>query len=347
MICNPNSTSQTPELFRQIVPILRGVEGLTMQARYTHRPGHAEEMVRGLTRDDFDAVVAVGGDGTVNEIVNGLLGPVNFDGEDAVHAPDPASVPALAIIPTGSANVFVRALGFASAPVDATELLAQLLAQDKRRTIRLGTWNKRWFAVNAGFGLDADVLARVDKARERGFSATPLRYLSVALKAYRRAQSHPPRINVTATDNKGRRLELDEAPLVLASNTNPWTFLGPMPVVTNPRNSFDKGLGIFGLSDMSGLGGLVGILHLFGVDKRGLLHKISEARTVEFDDAQVVDLECPKQHRFQADGESEGKLTKVRLHSVPAAIEVFAPESKRFTRNRVWHEIVRDFARVR
>lgn len=339
MICNPNSTSQHAGLFRQIVPMLREVEGLTMLVKHTHYAGHAEEMVRGLTRDDFDAVIAVGGDGTVNEIANGLLG-------EAGKQPAMEEIPALAVIPTGSANVFVRALGFPSSPIEAAYALAQVLNDDLRRPIRLGTWNDRWFAVNAGFGLDADVLARVDKAREQGFAATPLRYLTVATKAYRRAHKRPPRINVKAMSKKGEKFEIQEAPLMLASNTNPWTFLGPLEVVTNPRNSFDNGLGLFGLTNLDGVGGIVGLLYLFGVDRGQWLQRMVKDRVIQFDDAVSVELTCPSPHRFQADGEFEGKSTSVKLTSVADAIEVFAPYNSRQLRRRPWTKVVRDFVRV-
>ena len=89
MISNPNSTSQTNALFRQIVPCLQAVEGLHLKVKFTHYPGHAEEMVRGMTRDDYDVIIAVGGDGTVNEVVNGLLGPADE------QRPDPQSIPCL------------------------------------------------------------------------------------------------------------------------------------------------------------------------------------------------------------------------------------------------------------
>ena len=89
-----------------------------------------------MTRDDYDVIIAVGGDGTVNEVVNGLLGPADE------QRPDPQSIPALAVIPTGSANVFVRALGFPNTPMEATHVLARMLDRDLRRTIYLGTWNE-------------------------------------------------------------------------------------------------------------------------------------------------------------------------------------------------------------
>lgn len=319
MISNPNSTSQNDELFRQIVPLLREVPDLNLLSRFTHYPGHAEEMCAGLTREDVDVVLAVGGDGTVNEVVNGLLGPVGDGGTD------PAAVPAVAVIPTGSANVFARALGFPAEPVAATQLLCDLMRGDYRRSICLGTWEQRWFAVNAGFGIDAEVIAKVDRARDKGFAATPLRYLRVAMQAWIKAQRTPPRIDVTAQNSAGEKLNLEGIPLLLASNTNPWTFLGPVPVVTNPRNSFDQGLGLFGLYDLRGLRGVASMAYLIGIGHQLWFEEWIKDRTLIFDDSTDVELVCETPQRFQSDGEFEGEFSRVRLASIADAIEVFAP----------------------
>ncbi|MFH0411655.1 diacylglycerol/lipid kinase family protein [Corynebacterium sp. L4756] len=340
MILNPNSTTQSAELLREILPPLFAIERLRLFAQFTQYPGHAEEMVKGLTRADYDLIILLGGDGTVNEAVNGLLGSAETDN------PAPDTLPKLAVIPTGSANVLVRALGFSADPVEAAHVLSRLINKDISRTISLGTWNDRWFGVNAGFGLDADVLAKVDRVREKGFAATPFRYLSIGSRAFLRARKSPPKINATATSFEGEEFSITEAPVLLASNTNPWTFLGPLPVGTNPENSFDDGLSLFGVTDLSGLGGLVGVLHLFGADPKRVLNKFTNARTIEFDHASSVKLSCPSPHRFQADGESEGKHTVVELRAVPDAVEIYAPRQARAPHERGIREIVRDFIRV-
>lgn len=343
LIANPNSTSQTADLFRRIIPVLRSVDGVQLLGRFTHHPGHAEQICRGLTREDHDLVVVVGGDGTVNEAVNGLLGTVPADG---TSGPAPEDVPALAVIPTGSANVFARALGFPPEPVEATRMLAELLRGDLRRTICLGTWNERWFAVNAGFGMDANVIARVDEARRLGFAATPLRYLAITLLMWGRARRNPPRISVHARSDDGRTLELVDAPLVLASNTNPWTFLGPLPVVTNPRNSFDQGLGLFGLTSLRGLQGAAGVLSLVGFRHQRFFEEWFNARTIRFDDADEVILECQRPQRFQADGEYEGEFDTAVLSHRADALEVFAPEEPYPVSSRTWRQVLRDVFRV-
>ncbi|GAB2518251.1 Diacylglycerol kinase [Corynebacterium atrinae] len=340
LIMNPNSTTQTDGLFRRIIPQLRSVRGLRVRGVFTHHAGHAEEICRGLTRAEWDLVLAVGGDGTVNEVINGLLGPAGSG------TPTPQTLPAVAVIPTGSANVFARALGFPPDPVAATTMLVTLLRADLRRTIYLGTWNERWFAVNAGFGIDADVIARVDEARRLGFAATPLRYLNTATQVWMRARRQPPRIDVVATDAKGQRLELNDVPMFVASNTNPWTFLGPLPVVTNPRNSFEHGLGLFGITDTRGFRGILSMLHLVGFGHRRVIGDWLEKRTVRFDDVTQVTMSCPTKQRFQADGEYAGEFQRAELSSHADALEVFAPREAYPVSSRTWRRVLRDFIRV-
>ena len=117
-------------------------------------------------------------------------------------------------------------------------------------------------------------------------------------------------------------------------------------MVTNPRNSFDKGLGTFGLTDLTGVGGFVGLLHLFGADEKGRLNKFTDARTLRFDDATRITLECDEALRFQADGEAQGKLKTVELNSIPDAIEVFSPEEIIPVQQRGILAVVRDLFRI-
>lgn len=350
LIANPESTTQTEELFRRVIPQLMEIEDLRLEARFTHYAGHAEEMVQGMTREDFDVIIPAGGDGTVNEVINGLLGPA--DGDVRPHG----ELPALAVLPTGSANVFARALGYPADNYAAAQMLVDLIREKSARTITLGTWKgdeeqKRWFAVNAGFGIDAEVIARVERARSRGFAASPLLYLQVSVRAWMKAQLHPPQISVQATSTDGEEMSHKDVPMMLASNTNPWTFLGPLPVVTNPGNSFDSGLGLFGLTSLRGFGGVAAMMHLIGVGHGRGIEKLIAKRTIIFDDAEQVLLECRSGQRFQVDGEYEGKPTRVELESIPDVLKVFAPHEVPLPPTMSWPrhaaKYVRDFIRVR
>lgn len=356
LIANPQSTSQTAELFRRVVPKLLAIDGLTLETRFTHYSGHAEEMVRGMTRADADVIVPAGGDGTVNEVINGLLGNA---GE---RLTDWREVPAMAVLPTGSANVFARALGYPSDTYAAADMLIDLIRGDLRRTISLGTWSEHgrdrekgreghWFAVNAGFGIDADVIARMERVRSRGFAASPFQYLLLSTRAWLSTQVDPPKITVEAVSADGEQLRRENVPMLFASNTNPWTFFGPLPVVTNPRNSFDMGLGIFGVTSVHGLGGVAALMHLIGVGHGKRYEKLVARRTIQFDNVEHLTLTCAREQRFQVDGEFVGAYRQVHLDAVADAFEVFAPDVNPNPPTMAWYRhlfhYVRDAVRVR
>src|ERR671929_844314 len=96
-------------------------------AETTHR-GHAQELGRRAVADGVDVVVTLGGDGVVNEVVNGLL----------ADGPSP-SLPVLAVVPGGSTNVFSRALGRSRDPVEATAEILDALRNGRTRLVSLGT----------------------------------------------------------------------------------------------------------------------------------------------------------------------------------------------------------------
>jgi diacylglycerol kinase (ATP) len=135
----------------------------------TRSAGHAEELARLAGRSGADRVVAVGGDGTIQEIVNGLCSP-NHD----------ASV-ALGIVPVGTGNDLARSLGLPTDPAEAwrTAMGRTLRRVDVARA-RNGDGRERYFASAGGIGFDAHV-ARV-MADARGWGAGRPGYLLTALR---------------------------------------------------------------------------------------------------------------------------------------------------------------------
>src|SRR5918911_1811850 len=131
---------------------LRNLVVYALQARYqvegvdTERRDHATQICREAASEGYDAVVAFGGDGTVNEAANGLIG---------------SSAP-LSCLPGGSTNVVCRTLGIPNDVVDATEHLLRMADDFSPRRIDTGRVNGRHFVFSAGIGLDASVAERVD-----------------------------------------------------------------------------------------------------------------------------------------------------------------------------------------
>jgi diacylglycerol kinase family enzyme len=184
----------------------------------TERPRHAVELAR--EAGDADALVVFSGDGGFNEALNGV---------------DRNDLP-LGFVPGGGTNVLSRALGLPRDPVEAAEWLADSLAQDRTRRISTGRVNGRRFAFNAGIGVDAEAVRRID---EQGRSPDGKRPGDLAfVMAFgrmifeRRGRFDP----VLEVDGYGR------AAFVLVANVNPYTFLKSLAINVAPEAAFEAGL---------------------------------------------------------------------------------------------------------
>ncbi|WP_448851409.1 diacylglycerol/lipid kinase family protein [Corynebacterium sp. 335C] len=314
LISNPNSTSITHGLMARVVPELTATPGLDIEARYTAYAGHATEMCRGLTNEDVDVVICVGGDGTVNEVINGLLA----DGPR-----DLATLPHVAVIPTGSANVLAGALGLPREPRLAAGVLSDLIARGTTRDITLGRADGQWFTVNTGMGVDADVITTMDDLRADGVSANPVRYIPTVIGAWLRIRRNPPEITAVVDGEEFAR----DVPMLVVSNSNPWTFLGLLPVVTNPGTRLDTGLGVWALTSLTGVRGLLAMLRLAGVAPFPWQSKSIEHREMRLDDVSRIELSSPRDLKFQVDGEAEGERSSVTVEAAPGALRMVAPKA--------------------
>src|SRR5947209_8029995 len=179
IIVNPYAATVSDRLRHLVVYALQGrfeVDAIDTEAR-----GHATEICREAAHEGYDVVVAFGGDGTVNEAANGLLG----------------STTPLCSLPGGSANVFGRLLGIPGELVDATEHVLSLADDWRVRRVDLGVVNGRCFTFAAGLGLDASVVQRVDSNPRRKARLGPYYFTSVALATFvRRYMANPPRLEV-------------------------------------------------------------------------------------------------------------------------------------------------------
>ncbi|MFJ7074841.1 diacylglycerol/lipid kinase family protein [Streptomyces sp. NPDC098781] len=248
LVVNPAATTTSARTRDVLIHAL--ASEMKLEAVTTEYRGHARDLGRHAAEsDDIDLVVALGGDGTVNEVVNGLL-----------HAgPDPGHLPGLAVVPGGSTNVFARALGLPNDPVEATGALLDALRDGSERTVGLGLTSgtpgsddeavpSRWFLFNAGLGFDAGVVGRVEQQRERGRKSTHALYLRQALRQF---LGEPNRRHGTITLERQGEDPVTDLVLSIVCNTAPWTYLGNRPVYAAPKASFDTGLDVLGLSRMS------------------------------------------------------------------------------------------------
>jgi diacylglycerol kinase family enzyme len=310
LVVNPRATTTT-SAGRDVLAHALASE-LKLDVLQTRYRGHAAEATASAVRAGVELVIAHGGDGTVNEVVNGLL-EARPPGEGAPDCAAEAERPLLAVVPGGSANVFARALGLPSDPLEATAAVLRALVERRTRTVGLGRADERWFTFNAGLGWDADVVASVERARARGYEATPGRYARTALWQYLRQRRLPRSLTVelpgapTATDIR----------LVLVCNTDPWTYLGSRPVRTNPGCGRTDGLALFALSAL-GLGTVLPVI-------REILRKEGDPKgcnVLRRDDLPLIRVISDTPVPLQVDGDYLGERSEVEFVAVPGALRV-------------------------
>src|SRR5690242_14627253 len=184
LVVNPNATTTTERVRDVLVRALRSQ--VQLEVGYTKRRGHAADLARNAARDGVDVVVTLGGDGTVNEAVNGLM---TADAGPAANRAEER--PALAVVPGGSTNVFARALGLPSDWAEGTGVILEALREGRTRTLGMGRADDRYFTFCAGLGIDAEVVKRVEESRHKGKTSKPTLYVRHVIAQYLKRRSVP------------------------------------------------------------------------------------------------------------------------------------------------------------
>ncbi len=148
-VFNPVARGAPP--IERLRAAIDGLEGWETSLEATDAAGHATKLARAAAQRGLDVVVACGGDGTVNEVANGLAG----------------SATALAVVRGGTANVWAKE---AHLPRD-TAAAVRLLTENEQRTIDLGRAGERYFLLMAGIGFDAAVVRDISGALKRRLGA--------------------------------------------------------------------------------------------------------------------------------------------------------------------------------
>ena len=300
LIVNPHATSTTAGRRDLLVHALAA--DLSLTVAHTAGRGHAADLAARAADEGVEVIVVHAGDGTVNEVVNGMLA--------RGVRPD---APALAVVPGGSTNVFARAVGIDPDPTLATEQILQALAAHRRRTVSLGRVGERYFTFNSGMGLDADVVHAVEARRARGQTISNVLHLRMALAEFFRSERRAPRMSVLL----GSRDRAAPAHLVFVSNVDPWTYFGRRPVHMNPGTTPAGGLGVFAMTGMA----LPGVIRVSGQ----ILRRRADPRSpalIRSDDEQQVRVTSTEPVAVQADGDYLGEFTDVVFTSVPRAVQI-------------------------
>jgi YegS/Rv2252/BmrU family lipid kinase len=270
----------------------------------TNRRGHATRFAQDAARRGLDAVVAFGGDGTLNEVATGLAGTDT----------------ALAVMPGGSTNVFARTIGLKNDPSVAVRQIVGGLANGSGDPIGLGRVNGRYFCFHTGVGFDAAVVREVEKrASLKRYAGHPLfiaASLQTWLSKYDRTKPH---FRV-----QGESWQVDNGFFTVVLNTNPYTYLGNRPLDLSSAASLDRGLVAVTFKTLSAT---AVIKTLLGALKGGgirVTEKNADILDVHTDLTQLR-ISSAEHFPFQLDGDYLGETTDLEFQHVPEAIRLIKP----------------------
>jgi diacylglycerol kinase family enzyme len=308
VIVNPYATTVSDRLRTLVVYALQG--RYDVEAIDTQRRDHATELCREAAQEGYDVVVSFGGDGTVNEAANGLVG-----------SPTP-----LTCLPGGATNVLCKMLGIPGEIVDATEHLLRLADDWRPQPIDLATVNGRCFTFGAGIGLDASVVKRVDA---RPHLKTTMRQWYFAYAGVdeflRRYVVDAPRIELEVCDgpDAGDRGEPLRGVTAIIQNGDPFTYFKDRPLHVAEGATLHSGT-------------LAGVMlrRASPIDVPTVIHRMFSRRRRVVDHPHIAsftgatELVCRSADgrplALQVDGDFIGDVTEARFGVRPGAISVLA-----------------------
>lgn len=307
IIVNPYATTVSDRLKNLVVYALQG--RYEVEAVSTEAQNHAIELGREARNGGYDVVVAFGGDGTLNEVVNGLAG---------------TDVP-VTMLPGGSTNVVCRTLGIPNDVVDATEHLLSLADEWAPRRIDLGMVDERYFVFSCGVGIDATVVKRVDAHPKLKAKAGPYYYSWAGISGfYRHYLRNPVRVRVETGD------DTIEGITALAQNSDPFTYFAKRPIRVCEGIEIDDGtlsLGVLKRAAQRDAPTLVARL-LGAAGSRATGHRqihhfddVLDARVTSLSESEEGDL---RPFPVQVDGDYIGEREQVDLRVEPKALTVIA-----------------------
>jgi diacylglycerol kinase family enzyme len=306
IIVNPVATTVSDRLRNLVVYALQG--RYEVEAVSTEAQNHATEIGREVADHGYDIVVAFGGDGTLNEVANGLAG---------------TDVP-VSVLPGGSTNVVCRSLGMPNDVVDATEHLLTLADNWAPRKIDLGIVDERRFVFACGVGIDASVVERVDAHPRLKSRAGPYYYSWSGVSAFYRKYLHNA---VRVRFESGA--EAAEGVTAIVQNSDPFTYFASRPIRVCEGIAIDDGtlsVGVLKRATQRDMPTL--IRRLFSDDKPAARHRQVE----HFDDVTAATITsisedkdgAPRPFPLQVDGDYIGEHTRVELRADPGALTIVA-----------------------
>ncbi len=283
-------------------------KGLSLQhdvtVRETTRSGHATRLAHRSMKEGAEVVVVLGGDGTVNEAVNGLIGTTT----------------AVAPLPGGSTNVFARSIGYPNDAVQATQVLLDALDAGSIRPGSIGMANDRAFVFHVGAGFDAAVVTRVERRGPLKKYAGHPWFIACALATLGSAEQRS--LAMAVRDDDGRLVS--GAKMAVALNVNPYTYLGNRSIDLAPEAGLDRMLSLVATTSLSLRRVIPALTKTLGPDGRGLPDRGVFAHWTDVPGAYLTSA---RPFVYQLDGEPMPAVTSLRLENRAAAVRFVVPTS--------------------
>jgi diacylglycerol kinase family enzyme len=299
LIVNPTATGVTGPVLDAVVAQLERVG--VLEVVETEHAGHGVDLAHEVTAG---AVVGVGGDGTANELANGV--------RDGVL---------LGVLPAGASSVFARHLGFPRDTVAAGGMVADAIRRESTKLLGLGLADERRFTFAAGLGLDAEATAAVDRIRgERAAHDRPgdLKVVQAAVRILRE-EGFALHERMTIATGHG---SFHRASYVAVANQHPYTFFGRVPVQVAPRADFEHGLDVVFTRELRRR-------DLWRLPVYALLwprHATHGSRRIGYlHDLDDFTVACDVPTAVQIDGEYLGHVERVHFRYERDAVRVLVP----------------------
>jgi diacylglycerol kinase family enzyme len=307
LVANTFATTTDDAIQTQVVNQLS--KSLDITVVNTSARNDAIEIARTAQQKGFDLVIALGGDGTVNEIANGLL----------LGGPNPEG-PLLAAIPGGNGNVFARNMGLSENPLEATAQILNALAAQNFKKIGVGkiTTNNisRWFLFNAGIGLDAAVIAEMETRRASGKIVSDVAYAALALRElFARTDRRHGSLSLVSDSGEVHR----DAHFALIVNLAPWAYLGSKALNPLPLATHDTALDVYAPTSLS-------VPAVVRLTRRAIAGKSAEkeSNVIALIDQRQVHIQSDRALWIQVDGDIVTQSTELTATHVPDALRVLA-----------------------
>jgi diacylglycerol kinase family enzyme len=297
LIVNPYAGSVSPRKREVIVKALAA--DFKLEVAETTARDHATELSGDAVDRGFDAVLALGGDGTINEVVQSMIG----------------SDVALGLLPGGSTNVMARSLGMPTDPIEATSFLASHLRSGDRRRINVGRINERYFLFSTGIGLDAEVVKRVESDPRREHMKREWLFMKHAWAAGTTTYRTTDHLLKVEVDGE----EPYECVFTVCCNGRPFTYFKKWPVDACPQARLDLGLDVFALAKVRlptapriAWGVFVSRSHIRWRNSR------------YWHDKPGATITATRPMPVQVDGDYIGEIEKAEIRLVPDALDILA-----------------------